>query len=67
MRFLKIIEKSLMKKSKTKKIPMQPGDVHKTHANISKLTKKIKYKTITKIEYGIGRFIEWIREYQEKN
>tara|TARA_Y100000816_G_C26065264_1_gene559794 strand:+ start:376 stop:1350 length:975 start_codon:yes stop_codon:yes gene_type:complete len=67
MRFLKIIEKSLMKKSKTKKIPMQPGDVHKTHANISKLTKKIKYKPITKIEYGIGRFIEWIREYQEKN
>lgn len=67
MKFLKIIETSLKKKTKTKKIPMQPGDVHKTHANISKLAKKINYKPETNIEYGIRKFVEWIREYTKKN
>ena len=46
---------------------MQPGDVHKTHANISKLAKKINYKPETNIEYGIRKFVEWIKEYTKKN
>ena len=65
-KFLTIIENVLNKKAKIKSLPMQLGDVHKTHANVDALSKKIKYKPKTKINKGIRIFTEWYIDYFKK-
>ncbi len=61
--FIKIIEKELKIKSQKKLLPIQPGDVEKTYANINYSQKKLNYKPKTSIEKGIKKFIEWYKEY----
>ncbi len=61
--YLKYIEKNLKKKSKTKRLPLQVGDVVKTHSNINKLKKYTGYKPKTNIKIGIEKFIEWYKDY----
>ena len=65
--YLKHIEKNLKKISKTKKLPLQVGDVVKTHSNINKLKKYTGYKPKTNIKIGISRFIEWYKDYYRTN
>ena len=65
--YLKYIEKNLKKTSKTKKLPLQAGDIVKTHSNINKLKKYTGYKPKTNIEIGITRFIEWYKDYYRTN
>ena len=62
--FIAIIEKTLGKKALIKKMPMQPGDVEVTYADISKAKKLLGYKPKVSIEEGIRRFVKW---YQSKN
>ena len=50
--FLKFIEKKLNSKAKVKKLPLQIGDIFKTHSDIKKLKKYTKYKPKTNIEVG---------------
>jgi len=61
--FLNLIEKSLKKRSKIKNLPLQLGDVKKTHSNISKLKKYTSYKPTTNLEKGIIKFIDWYKKY----
>ena len=42
---------------------MQPGDVHKTYADVSSLTKDTGYHPVTTIETGVGNFIDWFVQY----
>ena len=65
--YLKYIEKNLNKNSKTKKLPLQVGDIVKTHSNINKLKKYTGYKPKTNIKNGISRFIEWYKDYYRTN
>ena len=65
--YLKHIEKNLNKISKTKKLPLQTGDIVKTHSNINKLKKYTGYKPKTNIKIGISRFIEWYKDYYRTN
>ena len=65
--YLKHIEKNLNKISKTKKLPLQTGDIVKTHSNINKLKKYTGYKPKTNIKIGISRFIEWYKDYYRAN
>ena len=65
--YLKHIEKNLNKISKTKKLPLQTGDIVKTHSNINKLKKYTGYKPKTNIQIGISRFIEWYKDYYRAN
>jgi len=62
-KFLSLIEDNLSKKSKIKLMTMQQGDVHKTHADVSKLREKIKYSPKTNIKLGIKLFIDWYKSY----
>jgi len=57
------IEKNLKKKAKIKLKPIQPGDVEKTFANISKAKKMLGFNPKTKIEEGVKNFIEWYKDY----
>ncbi|MGI6393597.1 MAG: NAD-dependent epimerase [bacterium] len=61
--FVEAIEKKLGKTAKTKLVPLQPGDVPETYADVEDLVQNIGYKPETEIKTGIGKFIEWYLEY----
>jgi len=61
--FIEAIEKALGKKAKKQMMPIQPGDVEKTWADVSSLKKDYAYNPGTPIETGIARFVEWYRDY----
>ena len=56
------IEKVLNKKAKIKYLPMQPGDVDKTYADISKAKELISYQPKTSFVSGIEQFFNWYKE-----
>tara|TARA_B100000787_G_scaffold169367_1_gene160370 strand:+ start:1685 stop:2653 length:969 start_codon:yes stop_codon:yes gene_type:complete len=62
-KFLSLIEENLSKKAMVKFLKIQQGDVHKTHADVSKLKEKIKYSPKTDIRLGIKLFIDWYKAY----
>ena len=64
-RFIEVIEKNMGKKAKKRMLPMQPGDVPTTVADIKKL-RRLGWKPTTRIEKGIKNFIEWYQEYYGK-
>ncbi len=61
--FIAAIEKALGKKAKRELLPMQPGDVPATFADIDDLIKDVGFKPETPLEVGIAAFIRWYREY----
>ena len=65
--YLKYIERYLLKKAKIRKLPLQNGDIIKTHSNIKKLKNFTNYKPKTDIDLGISKFIEWFKDYHKIN
>ncbi len=63
MRYIEVLEKTLGKKAKKEFLPMQPGDVQRTYADVDDLIRDVGFKPSTPIEEGIKRFVEWYREY----
>lgn len=61
-RFIEVIEKNIGKTAEKKMMPMQPGDVPVTVADISKL-RALGWEPTTRIDVGIKNFVEWYREY----
>ncbi len=61
--YLKLIEKKLNRKAKITKLPLQIGDVIKTHADINFLNKKTRYKPKISLEIGIEKFVDWYLKY----
>ena len=64
---LKHIENNLNRTSKIKKLPLQIGDIVKTHSNIKKLKKYTGYNPKININIGIAKFIEWYKDYYKVN
>ena len=60
-RMIETIEKVLGKTAKIDRLPMQPGDVNRTCADISLSTKELSYKPETTFEEGIRKFVEWYK------
>lgn len=61
--FIDIIEKTVGKKAIKNFMPLQPGDVYKTYADVTPLIEELGYKPATSIEYGVEQFISWFREF----
>lgn len=61
--FIQVLEEHLGMKAIKKLLPMQPGDVPETFADIDELVKDIHYKPKVSIEEGIKRFVEWFKDY----
>jgi UDP-glucuronate 4-epimerase len=61
--FIKILQKQTGRKAKMNMLPMQPGDVPATYADIDDLVNEIGFKPRTPIEDGIRRFFQWYKEY----
>ncbi len=63
MEFVNTIEKACGKEAKKNFLPMQPGDVRASLADVSKAKKMLGYEPKTQIKDGIPRFVEWYRSY----
>lgn len=63
MAFIEAIENSLGRKATMEMLPMQPGDVHKTWANVEALIRDYGYRPHTPIEEGVRNFVAWYRQY----
>ncbi|HEX5545259.1 MAG TPA: NAD-dependent epimerase [Nitrospira sp.] len=61
--FIEVLERALGKKAEKKLMPLQPGDVPATYADIDDLTRDVGFKPTTSIEDGIPRFVKWYREF----
>lgn len=63
MDYISVLEKCLGKEAKKEYLPMQPGDVYETYADVSELMKDYDFKPSTSIEEGLSKFAEWFLEY----
>ena len=61
--FLKVIESKLNRKAKINFLELQPGDVIKTHGDITSIKKINNYEPSTTFELGIEKFIKWFKKY----
>jgi UDP-glucuronate 4-epimerase len=63
MDYIAALEKGLSRKAEVNLLPLQPGDVPDTYANVDNLVEQFGYKPSTSVEDGVARFIEWYRQY----
>jgi UDP-glucuronate 4-epimerase len=61
--FIDVLEHCLCKKAERQLLPMQPGDVPATFADVNALIRDVAFRPDTPIEEGIRRFTDWYREY----
>jgi UDP-glucuronate 4-epimerase len=65
MYVISLLEKEFARTAVKELLPMQPGDVEATYADITDLERDIGFRPATKIEDGIARFAKWYREFHE--
>jgi UDP-glucuronate 4-epimerase len=65
MKVIEILEGSLGQKAKKNLLPIQPGDIPATYADVDDLVKDVGFKPGTPIEQGIKKFVEWYKEYHQ--
>ncbi len=63
LRLIEILEGCLGQKAEKRFLPMQPGDVPATYADIDDLRRDIDFKPTVSIEVGVERFVDWYRAY----
>jgi UDP-glucuronate 4-epimerase len=63
LRYIEVLEKCLGRTAKKNFLPLQPGDVPATRADIDDLVRDFGYRPRTTIEDGVARFVEWYRAY----
>ena len=63
MHYIEVLEDCLGKKAVKNMLPMQPGDVQATYADVDELVKAIDYKPAMSVEEGMARFVDWYRAY----
>ncbi len=61
--YIKVLEDCLGKKAEKNMLPLQPGDVPDTFANVEDLVRDTGYKPDTTVENGIRQFVDWYRNY----
>ncbi len=63
LRYIEIIEECVGKKAIKNMLPLQPGDVPATYADVDALIKDVDYKPSTSIEEGVAKFVSWYRDF----
>jgi UDP-glucuronate 4-epimerase len=66
MRFIEVLEQQLGRKAEKNMLPMQPGDVPATWADVDDLVRDVGFKPNTRIEEGLERFVAWYRSYYKE-
>ncbi|AIC25956.1 NAD-dependent epimerase/dehydratase family protein [Rhizobium etli bv. mimosae str. IE4771] len=67
MDFIAIIEQEMGRKADIEYLPMQPGDVEATYADVTETTEAVGYKPTTSINEGIPKFVAWFKKYHNIN
>ena len=65
MRLIEVLEQALGRTAVKNMLPMQPGDVPATYADVDDLTADVGFRPSTPIEDGVSRFVRWYREYHK--
>ena len=65
MRYIEVLESCLGRKAEKNLLPLQPGDVPDTYADVADLVRDVNYMPETSIEEGIANFVDWYREYYQ--
>jgi len=63
LRYIEVLEENLGRKAEKNLLPLQPGDVPDTYADVDDLVEDVGYAPTTPVETGVRRFVEWYREY----
>jgi UDP-glucuronate 4-epimerase len=63
LRYIEVLEQCLGRKAQMNLLPLQPGDVPDTLADVEALTRDVGYRPGTPVEEGVKRFVEWYRAY----
>ena len=63
MDYIQTLEKHLGREAKKEFLPMQPGDVYQTYADVSDLMHDFNFKPSTSIDEGLGKLVTWFKEY----
>ena len=66
MDYISVLEKCLGREAKKEYLPMQPGDVYETYADVQDLMEDYGFKPSTTIEEGLSRFAEWFLNYYQE-
>lgn len=67
MRFIGVLEKAIGRTAKKEYLPMQPGDVYQTYADVDELIRDFGFKPETTIEEGLGHFARWYMAFYEND
>ena len=67
MDYIAVLEKCLGKEARKEYLPMQPGDVYETYADVSGLMEDYGFKPSTTIEEGLGKFAGWFLSYYRES
>lgn len=67
MDFIQVLEKNLGKEAEKEFLPMQPGDVYQTYADVTDLMNDFDFKPSTTIDEGLKKFVEWYKTYYDMN
>lgn len=65
LHFIEVLEAKLGEKAIKNLLPIQPGDVPETFADIDALEKAVGFRPSTSIDEGIGKFVDWYRDYYQ--
>jgi UDP-glucuronate 4-epimerase len=63
LRYIEVIEECTGKKAVKNMLPMQPGDVKATYADVSALVEAVGYRPKVSLEEGMERFVGWFRGF----
>jgi UDP-glucuronate 4-epimerase len=63
MRYIELIEQAVGKRAQLNLLPLQPGDVPDTCADVADLMRDVSYAPETPVEVGVPNFVQWYREY----
>jgi UDP-glucuronate 4-epimerase len=65
MRYIEVLEETLGVSAEKNLLPLQPGDVPDTYADVDDLLRDVDYQPNTPIEVGIQNFVAWYKEYHQ--
>ncbi len=63
MHYIEVLEQCLGREAKKNLLPLQPGDVPDTYADVTDLVEQFDYKPDTSVETGVARFVDWYKGY----
>ena len=66
LKFIETLEEALGVEAKKELLPMQPGDVPDTYADVEALVRDTGYRPTTTMKDGVGEFVKWYRDFYQQ-